>query len=681
MNRHIFRAYDIRGVADRDLTDEVVRGLGQAIGTRTRRFVESAAATGPGRTARIALGRDCRTHSPRLHAALLQGLLRSGVEVIDIGVGASPLLYFAAHHLGTDGGVQITGSHNPPGDNGFKILLGGHSVHGAELEALRVQIEQRDFAQGLGVVSQTDVGAAYEAFVRERLSPGPRRFPVVVDAGNGTGGVLLAPLLRGLGFPVTELYCEMDGRFPHHLPDPTVPENLAALQARVAETGAELGIALDGDADRLAVVDRRGRIVWGDQLLLLFARAILAEQPGATFVCEVKSSQAVVDEITRAGGRAVMWRVGHSAIREKMRELGAALGGEMSGHLFFAHRYLGYDDAVYAAARLCELLSASDRPFEAHVDSLPRVHGSPEIRIPVPEPIKFEVARRTAAALRAMPGAEVLEIDGARAHLPDAWALVRASNTQAALVLRCEADTAARLDTLRAEIESIVTSAVTEVESARTRPTLTFYYDLSSPYSYLAAVQLPELAERTGATLVFQPILLGHLERAQQEGAPSPRSEARQRYVLADLQRWARRLKVPFHFASRHPLNTVQALRLCVQAQARSEAVHQALALRLFRAYWVDDLDLLDERTLARLVTEAGLPAGELLPGCARPEVRTALRDGTEAAITRGVFGAPSFLVGDELFWGSDRLDFVESALMQPPPEDAAPAEKEPAHG
>lgn len=665
MNPVIFREYDIRGVADRDLTPAVTRDIGLGLGTLLRR----AGAVNVG------LGRDCRLHSPRLHEAMLEGLLRTGIDVVDVGIVPSPLLYFAVHHLGLGGGAEITGSHNPPGDNGFKLLRGKNNIHSRELQGLRELIERRDFMAGAGSVRERGIQSDYLDFARSRLRLGPRRFKVVIDAGNGTGGVVAEPLLRSLGFPVHGLYCEMDGRFPHHLPDPTVPEHLNELIAEVKRQGAELGLALDGDADRLAVVDSQGRIVWGDQLMILLARAILAEEPGATFVCEVKSSKALYDEIERAGGKAIMWRVGHSQIKEKMREVGAALGGEMSGHLFFAHRYLGFDDAIYAAARLLELLSFSDRPLAEHVDSLPQLHNTPEIRIPVDESIKFELVRRAAVRLRQLPGAQVIEIDGARAHFPKAWALVRASNTQPAVVLRFEAETAEGLAAVRGEVQAELARLQDElVDELRSRPEpaaaprppsqakeVEFFYDFASPYCYLAAAQLYAMTERSAVKVRLVPVVLGRILAAAAAAPPGP---AKLRYLQADLLRWSRRLKVPLHFPSRFPMNTIQALRLCVQAAQRSDEAHRALFLRLLRAYWVDDQDLLDPAVLTQALDSVGLPAAELLEGCSRPEVRDALRDSTEGAIARGIFGVPSFLVAGELFFGNDRLDFVEAALL-----------------
>lgn len=682
MNPRIFREYDIRGVADRDLTDALVQDLGRALATYVRR--RSGAQAG---SPRIALGRDCRLHSKRLRDALLAGLLDAGASVIDLGEGPSPLLYFGAHQLGTAGAVQITGSHNPPGDNGFKLLCGTRHLSGHELGGLRDLMDSRDFdlTHGEGSVHELDLATEYLTNIRERIDLGPRRFRVVVDGGNGCGGGLLVSLLRSLGFEVVPLYCEPDGRFPNHLPDPTVPEHLADLIHAVTAADAELGLALDGDADRLAAVDRSGRVLWGDQLMILFARAILAEQPGAAFVCEVKCSKALLDEIATRGGQAVVWRVGRTRIHEKMHEIGAALGGEMSGHLFFAHRYLGFDDAIYAAARLCELLSRSSEPLAAHVDTLPRLHNTPEIRIAVPEERKFEIAGAVAAELRRLPGVEVIDLDGARVHWPDAWALVRASNTQPQLALRFEAESAERLVAIQGLVEGVI-ATVSAASTATTTPVpealataggpqeLTLFYDIACPYSYLATARLDELRQ-AGATVRLVPVLLGRLlgpagtERARPPGVSGRApwaSEARLRYLKVDLARWARRLGLPLHFPSRYPMNTMPALRLCVQAAARSAAEHEALVLRLFRALWTEDADLLDERTLRRLLLSVGLPADELVAGCKSPEVAAELVRCTEEALARGVFGTPTFALGprpEDLFFGNDRLDFVAEAL------------------
>jgi phosphomannomutase/phosphoglucomutase len=360
---------------------------------------------------------------------------------------------------------MITGSHNPPEDNGFKVLVGPTTIHGAEIAALRDAIvERREHPRppaGLATVDHVDVLPAYLERAESSLELGARRFRVVVDAGNGAGGPAAVALYRALGFDVVPLHCEPDGRFPNHHPDPTVPENLADLRRVVAETGAEVGIALDGDADRLGAIDGTGRILWGDQLMILLGKAILDEEgPGARFVGEVKCSQAMYDELNRAGGRAEMWKVGHSLIKARMKETGAALAGEMSGHLFFAHRWLGFDDAVYAGARLLELLSRGTRTLAELAGELPVMVNTPEIRIDCPDERKFAVVAKVTERMRAHPEVvSVVDIDGVRARFADGWGLVRASNTQPALVMRCEAADAAALARIVGLLEGAIAEA------------------------------------------------------------------------------------------------------------------------------------------------------------------------------------------------------------------------------
>lgn len=459
MNPRVFREYDIRGVAERDFPDAFVAELGDAIGEH---LYEAGAR-------HITLARDCRLSSPRIHATIKARLVAAGLDVDDVGVLHTPGLYFSVFHLKADGGVMITASHNPEEDNGFKIMRGPSTIFGAEIQTLRQRIERRravgaPAARQPGRAREVDVLSPYIDKLSKEARLGPRRFKLVVDGGNGTGGPACVPVLRKMGFDIEELYCEPDGRFPNHHPDPTVPANLADLIRRVQASGAEAGIALDGDADRIGVVDPQGRIVWGDQLMMLFARDILRGQPGATFVSEVKCSQAMYDDIARHGGRAIMWKVGHSLIKTKMREEKAVLAGEMSGHMFFADRYFGYDDAVYAATRLVELLSRSERPLSAIVDELPVVHNTPEIRLACPDEIKFDVVRRALEHYRRLH--PVVDVDGARVSFPGGWGLVRASNTGPVLVLRCEADSPERLAAIRTDLESFLAAVTAELQKA-----------------------------------------------------------------------------------------------------------------------------------------------------------------------------------------------------------------------
>jgi phosphomannomutase/phosphoglucomutase len=458
MNPAVFREYDIRGVAETDFTNSFVTDLGRSVATQ---FLESGAR-------RVTLGRDCRLSSPRIHATFKRELLAAGLDVVDVGVVHTPALYFSVFHLEADGGVMITASHNPSPDNGFKIVFGRTTIYGADIQRLRERIETRAFkTTGTpGRATDHDILTDYVAYIANNIQLGPRRFKVVVDGGNGTGGVAALPILRKLGIETEGIYCDPDGRFPNHHPDPTVPKNLADLIARVRATGAEIGIALDGDADRIGAVDGQGRILWGDQLLMLFARDILTRQPGATFVSEVKCSQALFDDIERQGGRAIMWKVGHSLIKAKLREEKAALAGEMSGHMFFQERWFGFDDAVYAGMRLIELLSQSSRTLAELRDTLPILHNTPEIRMTCPDHLKFEVVRRAHAHFRERNA--VVDVDGVRVLFADGgknvgWGLVRASNTGPVLVLRFEADTPERLATIRLEMEGRLSQIIVEV--------------------------------------------------------------------------------------------------------------------------------------------------------------------------------------------------------------------------
>jgi phosphomannomutase / phosphoglucomutase len=449
---HVFREYDVRGVAERDLTDHLAHRLGRGLAELLR-------ADGAAKPPRIAVGRDCRLSGPRLFDALTSGLVEGGVAVVDVGVGPTPKLYFSVHHLGVDGGVMITGSHNPAEDNGFKIMRGKNSFFGDSIQALRRLCEaEKPAAVAGGAITQEDVDDAYVARLVSDIAPGARDFPVVVDGGNGAGGPLGIRALEKAGFRPIPMFCDMDGRFPNHHPDPTVPKNLEALIARVRAEKARVGIAWDGDADRLGVVDATGEIVWGDRLLALFARGILAKKKGEAVIADVKCSQALFDDVAKHGGRPVMWKTGHSLIKTKMKEEHAAVAGEMSGHFFFADRYYGYDDALYAALRLLEQLSASGRTVLQELADLPRSFATPELRFDCPDALKVPVVERVRKVLS--DRGELNELDGVRVRYSDgAWSLVRASNTGPIIVMRFEAPTPERLAAIQTDVEAVVREA------------------------------------------------------------------------------------------------------------------------------------------------------------------------------------------------------------------------------
>jgi len=463
VNPRTFREYDIRGVAERDLDDATVRAIGQALGKRVVGLNGQKPASSGERGPTVVVGRDPRVHSPRLFAALTDGI-RVHADVIDIGVVPTPVLYFAAHHLEPAAAVMITGSHNPPEDNGFKLMLGTETLHGSAIAELRGEVEkilaEEKVAPPHRAMQSRDVTGAYLDAAVSKLQMGARRFKVVVDAGNGAGGPTAVSLYRRLGFDVIPLYCDLDGRFPNHHPDPTQPENLVDLIAMVQANRADVGIALDGDADRVGAVDGKGRILWGDQLMILLGKAVLAEVPGAKFVGEVKCSQAMYDELAAAGGEVEMWKVGHSLIKARMKETGASLAGEMSGHMFFAHRWFGFDDGVYAGARLLELLSRGERSLAERAAELPAMINTPELRIDCPDDKKFPLVAAVTARLKADPQVTgVVDVDGVRAKLEGGWGLVRASNTQPALVMRCEANTKERLAEIKALIDAHIEAA------------------------------------------------------------------------------------------------------------------------------------------------------------------------------------------------------------------------------
>jgi phosphomannomutase/phosphoglucomutase len=453
INPRIFRQYDVRGVVDEDLTDDVVESLGQGYGAQMVNLGHR----------KVSVGYDARVSSPRFRDSLIKGILSTGVDVVDIGMVPTPTLYFSLFHLDVQGGVMITGSHNPPEFNGFKLAVGHTTLYGPEIQRIRQIIEAGEYPRGAGKLTELDIRPAYVTTLKERIGRFDREIKVVVDAGNGLGGMFCPQLLRDLGADATGLYCEVDGTFPNHHPDPTVPAFLTDLIAQVSSQGAELGMAYDGDADRLGVVDENGNIIWGDQLLILFAREVLSRQPGATIIFEVKCSQALPEEIEKAGGKPLMWRTGHSFIKKKMKEEHSPLAGEMSGHLFFADEYFGYDDAIYASLRLVRLLARSDKRIGEMLADVPKYYSTPEMRIDCPDEQKFQLVASIVEYFKRQY--QVIDVDGARILFGDGWGLVRASNTQPALVLRFEARTPERLR----EIENTVVSKLTEISGLEIR--------------------------------------------------------------------------------------------------------------------------------------------------------------------------------------------------------------------
>ena len=423
--------------------------LGRAAGTYLRKHGGE----------RVNLGRDCRLSSERLRNALVCGLKAAGCHICDIGVAPTPLLYYSVFHLKSSAAIMITGSHNPPEYNGFKIVCGPSTIYGEEIQQIRRLIERRDFAAGAGSVENIDVAEPYVNEVAAQFHFA-RRIKVVIDAGNGTGGPVMHRLLQGLNCDATELFFDMDGRFPNHHPDPTVLANLDALIAAVRAQNADLGIAFDGDTDRIGAVDEQGNVIFGDRLMILYAREILSRKPGATFIGEVKCSQLLYDDIRRRGGNAIMWRTGHSLIKAKMQETRAELAGEMSGHMFFADRSYGFDDALYAACRLMEIVAQSGKPLSEQLADLPRTFTTPEIRVDCADDVKFEVVRRVKEHFRETHS--IVDVDGVRVLFPEGWGLVRASNTQPVLVLRFEASAPELLDRYRGEVEAAVTQAADE---------------------------------------------------------------------------------------------------------------------------------------------------------------------------------------------------------------------------
>ncbi len=437
LNPYIFRAYDVRGKVDVDITPPVFEQVGRAYGTLVKRR--------GGRT--IALGMDNRVSSHALKEAFAAGVLSTGLDVVDIGVNHTPLLYFATAHWKLDGGATVTGSHNPVSDNGVKMVHAGAApLTEGEIQELLALITAGDFERGAGSRRRRDPKEDYFATITGHVRLA-RRLKVVVDAGNGIAGVFAPELLRRLGCEVVELYCESDGTFPNHLPDPEMEENMRDLVARVLEERADVGLAYDGDADRVGIVDETGRRHEADLLLALLGRDLLTRHPGAKIVFDVKSSQVLVDDITRHGGQPVMWKTGHSHLKRKMREDGILLGGEVSGHMFFGENWYGVDDGILASCRFLQLVAGDTRPASAHFDTLPHLYSTPELKAPCPDDKKFALVAELAREFKGRY--ESIDIDGVRIKFPEGWGLLRASNTNPYLTLRFEGRTAAAVEQMQ----------------------------------------------------------------------------------------------------------------------------------------------------------------------------------------------------------------------------------------
>ncbi|UUR07010.1 phosphoglucomutase/phosphomannomutase PgmG [Sphingomonas glaciei] len=445
----ILREYDIRGIVGRTLHEEDAYALGRTFAAQGQEMGAK----------KLAVGRDGREHSPRLEEALIRGLTEGGMDVVRVGQGPSPMLYWAVSELDVDGGIQITGSHNPADYNGFKMLLPGGSVFGAAIKALGARAAEGRWSEGQGQVTDEDVMDRYVHRLVEDFKGGEYR--IGWDAGNGAAGPALGKLIKLLPGEHHTLFTDVDGRFPNHHPDPTVEKNLEHLKALVREKNLDFGIAFDGDGDRIGAVDGQGRVVWGDQLLMILAGPVLQEHPGATIIADVKASQTLFDRIAEMGGKPLMWKTGHSLIKSKMKETGAPLAGEMSGHIFFKHRWYGFDDALYASVRLIEALAAAGKSLTQMRDEMPTSVSTPELRFPVDESRKFAVIEEVRDRLSA-DGATVDATDGVRVNTPEGWWLLRASNTQDVLVARAEATDQRGLDLLVTEIDQQL--ALSEIE-------------------------------------------------------------------------------------------------------------------------------------------------------------------------------------------------------------------------
>jgi len=442
--REIFKAYDIRGIVGKTLTPAIVQSIGQAIGSQARDRGVTA----------VVIGRDGRLSGPDLARALAAGIQASGIDVIDIGMVATGMLYFATYELGTGSGVMVTGSHNPPDYNGLKMMIAGETLHGDAITALRTRIDEGHLANGQGTYREHDIRETYLARVCSDIKPA-RRLHIAVDCGNGVAGAYAPALFRRLGCEVTELFCEVDGTFPNHHPDPAHPENLEDLKAALQRTGADIGFAFDGDGDRLGVVTRDGNIIYPDRQLMLYAADVLSRNPGATIIYDVKCTRNLGPWISKHGGKPLLWKTGHSLIKAKLKETGAAMAGEMSGHVFFKERWYGFDDALYVGARLLEILAREADP-SAVLNALPDAISTPELHLHCAEGEHYALIAKLQREAK-FPGAEnIIDIDGLRVEYPDGFGLMRASNTTPLIVLRFEADTQAALARIQAQFRDVL---------------------------------------------------------------------------------------------------------------------------------------------------------------------------------------------------------------------------------
>lgn len=442
----IFREYDIRGIVGKALNEEVAEIIGKAYGTLTKdKGVK-----------RVSVGRDCRESSPALTNALIKGLNTTGLDVLDIGLVTTPLVYFSLFNTDVDGGIMVTASHNPGEYNGFKLCIGKDSLFGEGIQELRKVAESGNFESGNGKVERTDLLETYFTYLKDNIDIKPG-LKVVIDGGNGTGGLTAPEILKRFGCEIIELYTELDGTFPNHHPDPTVEENLLELIKAVKDNKFDVGLALDGDADRIGVVDEKGQIIWGDMLVLIYALDLLENKKGATVIGDVKCSSNLFNGIANAGGNPIMWKTGHSLIKSKIKVENASLAGEMSGHIFFNDKFFGYDDAVYAGLRLLEILSKTGKKVSELLSGIPKTFSTPEIRVDCPDEIKFKVTELVKNKLSS--GNKVVDIDGVRVEYPDGWGLLRASNTQPALVLRFEAQSEKRLGEIKETVENTLEEA------------------------------------------------------------------------------------------------------------------------------------------------------------------------------------------------------------------------------